>query len=103
MTDFAFDEKRRGGVAELALSGDLDMTATFRLEPAIDRLLDDAEEIVLDLSGVSFVDSSGLGLLLATHQRTQEAECSMAIVGSRPEIQRVFRLAGVDDVLPLSP
>jgi anti-sigma B factor antagonist len=103
MTEFAFEEKRRGGVAELALAGDLDMSATFRLEPAIDRLLEDAEEIVLDLSGVAFVDSSGLGLLLATHQRSQEAECPLAIVNSRPEIRRVFRIAGVDDVLPIAP
>jgi anti-anti-sigma factor len=105
MTEFAFEESRRGRVAELALSGDLDMSATFRLEPALDRLLDgdDVGELVLDLSDVAFVDSSGLGLLLATYQRSQETERPMAIVNSRPEIQRVFRLAGVDDVLPISP
>jgi len=105
MTDFAFEESRRGGVAELALSGDLDMSATFRLEPALDRLLDggDVSELVLDFSDVVFVDSSGLGLLLTTYQRSQEAECPLAIINSRPEIQRVFRIAGVDDVLPISP
>ena len=104
MTEFAFEESRRGGVAELALSGDLDMTATFRLEPALDRLLEgEVSELVLDLADVSFVDSSGLGLLLATYQRSQDAACPMAIVNSRPEIQRVFRMAGVDDVLPISP
>jgi anti-anti-sigma factor len=103
MRDFAFEESRRGEVAELALSGDLDMSATFRLEPTIDRLLEEASEIVLDLSDVAFVDSSGLGLLLTTYERSRDAECSMAIVNSRPEIQRVFRLAGVDDVLPISP
>jgi anti-sigma B factor antagonist len=104
MREFAFEESRRGGVAELALSGDLDMTATFRLEPALDRLLDgdDVSELVLDLSNVAFVDSSGLGLLLTAYQRSQEAKCPMAIVNSRPEIQRVFHLAGVDDVLPIS-
>ena len=105
MTGFAFEESRRGRVAELSLSGDLDMSATFRLEPTLDRLLEggDVSELVLDLSEVAFVDSSGLGLLLTTYERSREAECPMAIVRARPEIQRVFRLAGVDDVLPLSP
>jgi anti-anti-sigma factor len=105
MTEFAFEESRRGEVAELALSGDLDMTATFRLEPTLDRLLEHegVSELVLDLSDVGFVDSSGLGLLLATYQRSQEVQRPMAIVNSRPEIQRVFRIAGVEDVLPLSP
>jgi anti-anti-sigma factor len=104
MTRFEFDERRTGPVAEVALSGELDMTATFRLEPAIDRLLEtgDVRELVLDLTGVDFVDSSGLGLLLTTHERTTQAAVSMAIVGTRPEIERVFQLAGIHDVLPIS-
>jgi len=105
MREFTFEETRRGGTAELALSGDLDMSATFRLEPSVDRLLDgqDVTELVLDLAEVAFVDSSGLGLLLTTYERSRDAETSMSIVGARPEIQRVFRLAGVEDVLPISP
>ena len=105
MTEFTFEETRRGGVAECVLSGDLDMSATFRLEPSVDRLLagEDVTELVLDLAEVAFVDSSGLGLLLTTYERSRYAETPMSIVGARPEIQRVFRLAGVDDVLPISP
>jgi len=105
MRDFTFaeTETERDGSAKLALSGDLDMSATFRLEPALDRLLSSGRvgELVLDLSGVAFVDSSGLGLLLATYERSREAGTAMAIVGPSPEVQRVFRLAGVETVLPL--
>jgi stage II sporulation protein AA (anti-sigma F factor antagonist) len=102
VASFSFDETRRPGAAELTLAGDLDMSATFRLEPAIDRLLksDEVSEIVLDLGGVEFVDSSGLGLLLETYDRTQQADVRMSIVPGRPETQRVFRLAGVEDALP---
>jgi anti-anti-sigma factor len=104
MGDFDFAERRKGDEAAVALSGELDMTATFRLEPAIDRLLeaDGVRRLVLDLAGVDFVDSSGLGLLLATHERSAAADVSMSIVGTRPEISRVFELAGIRDVLPLS-
>ena len=103
MRDFTFAETRSDGSAKLALSGDLDMSATFRLEPALDRLLSSGQvdELVLDLSGLAFVDSSGLGLLLATSERSRDAGIAMAIVEPSPEIQRVFRLAGVDGVLPL--
>ena len=101
-TEFTFDENRRGEVAELTLAGDLDMQATFRLEPALERLLDagDVDELVLDLSDVSFVDSSGLGLLLGAYDRCVESETEMAIVPGAPEVQRVFALAGVQDALP---
>ena len=104
MPVFSFAEARREGVAELALSGDLDMSATFRLEPALDRVFDAGEvrEVVLDLGGVTFVDSAGLGLMLATYERSRDARTRMAIVGARPEVERVFRLAGVEHLLPLA-
>jgi anti-anti-sigma factor len=103
MPAFSFAEARREGVAELALTGDLDMSATFRLEPALDRVFDagDVRELVLDLDGVTFVDSSGLGLMLATYERSREAQTRMAIVRARPEVQRVFALAGVEGLLPI--
>ena len=104
MPHFSFEQSRHGGKAELTLKGDLDMAATFRLEPELDHLLDTGvREIVLDLGGVEFVDSSGLGLLMATHDRSREAGTRMALVAARPEIQRVFQITGLDSVLPLSP
>ena len=100
MTDFTIDETARGDAVDLALSGDLDMSATFALEPVLDRVLaEDPRELVLDLSHVGFVDSSGLGLLIATHERATRADVDMAIAGAGPEIQRVIHIAGMDGVL----
>jgi anti-anti-sigma factor len=102
VSDFAYDERRRGDVAEVALSGELDMQATFRLEPALDRLLDsgDVRELVLDLRDVRFVDSSGVGLIVETYERGREAHTDIALVPGRPEVQRVFQVTGLADVLP---
>ena len=102
MTEFAFEEiaPRRGSRAR-ALGRprhDRHLPAGAGARPAARGR--GVTELVLDLADVSFVDSSGLGLLLATYERSQDATCPMAIVNSRPEIQRVFRMAGVDDVLP---
>jgi anti-sigma B factor antagonist len=102
MNDFTIDETAREDAVALGLAGDLDMSATFALEPVLDRILaDGARELVLDLGGVGFVDSSGLGLLIATHERTSDADVAMAITGAAPEIQRVFQIAGLDGVLPV--
>jgi anti-anti-sigma factor len=105
MSSFSYEAKRRGGVAQIALAGELDMSATFQLEPELDRLLDarDVREIVLDLGDVEFVDSSGMGLLMATLDRTRESNTRVALVSVRPEVRRVFQIAGLDEVLPLSP
>jgi anti-sigma B factor antagonist len=100
MNAFTIDETAREGTVELALGGDLDMSATFALEPVLDRVLADGPgELVLDLGEVDFVDSSGLGLLIATHERSGRAEVEMAITGAGPEIQRLFHVAGLDGVL----
>jgi anti-anti-sigma factor len=102
MPDFTIDETPRDGGVGLALAGDLDMSATFALEPVLDRVLaGNPRELVLDLEDVSFVDSSGLGLLIATHERASRADVDMAITGAGPEIQRVFRVAGLEGVLPV--
>jgi anti-anti-sigma factor len=104
MTGFNIDESPRPGGVGLALTGDLDMSATFALEPVLDRVLaDNPRELVLDLGEVSFVDSSGLGLLIATHERASNADVEMAITRAGPEIQRVFTIAGLDGVLPVRP
>ena len=102
MTEFKIDESALGDTVGLALSGDLDMSATFALEPVLDRVLaDNPRALVLDLGAVPFVDSSGLGLLIATHERATRADVDMAIAGAGPEIQRVIHIAGLDDVLPV--
>ena len=104
MPDFSIDETARDDGVELDLAGDLDMSATFALEPVLDRVLADGpRRLVLDLGDVAFVDSSGLGLLIATHERASGAEVDMAITGAGPEIQRVFSIAGLDGVLPVRP
>jgi anti-anti-sigma factor len=102
MKDFRIDEAARDDAVELALGGDLDMSATFVLEPVLDRVLEDRPGgLVLDLADVDFVDSSGLSLLVATHERAGRAEVPMEIAGASPEVQRVFAIAGLDGVLPV--
>ena len=100
--EFTIDETRRGDTVELKVAGELDMSATFALEPVIDRVLADGpREFVLDLADVPFVDSSGLGLLISTHERAERDSVDMAITGAGREIQRIFHFAGLGGVLPV--
>ena len=104
MRDLTIDETRREDAVVLQLGGDLDMSATFALEPVIDRVLaGQPRELVLDLGKVAFVDSSGLSLLVATHERAARAEVDLAIAHAGPEIQRVLQIAGLDGLLPATP
>ena len=61
----------RGPRATAALLGEFDMAATFTVEPALERLLDEPglEALTLDLSAVRFVDSTGIGVLVRVDRR----------------------------------
>ena len=91
---------RRAGTAMLiTASGELDMASAPLLRDSIDRdSVDHAELIVLDLAGVSFIDSSGLHALMALHDDLGER---LRIVAS-PVCARLFELTGVAGVLPLA-
>ena len=77
------------------------MAATFRLEPEIDRLLDapDLRRLECDLSGVSFVDSAGLGLLLALRDRAQTHGIEMTVVSVARPVRRILDLSGLAGLL----
>ena len=82
--------------------GELDGANASRLrdvmtsQPAPDRL-------VIDLSGVSFVDSAGLGALIGGIRRTREASGEVAISVSGPGVTRVLQTAGFDRIVPVEP
>jgi anti-anti-sigma factor len=86
---------------ELAIAGELDMAATFKLEPQLDRLLDapGLRRLECDLTGVSFVDSAGLGLLLALRERAQERGIAMTVVSVSAAVRRILDVSGLDAVL----
>ena len=85
----------------IALVGELDLHGAERVAQELARAeATDARRIVLDLSGLQFIDSSGVRLILAAHARSRMAGDRLALIpGPRP-VQRVFELTGVTDRLP---
>jgi len=98
---FQLVSRRVGQSLELALAGELDMAATFKLEPQLDRLLDapDLRRLECDLAGVSLLDSSGLGLLLAMRERAHDRGIAMAIVSVSAPVRRILDVSGIGAVL----
>ena len=85
-----------------ALHGEFDMAATFTVEPALERLLDEPglETLALDLSDLRFVDSTGVGVIVRLADETRERGIDLTIAPGPPEVQRVFEVSGLADVLP---
>ena len=100
--DFRFDLRKEGSDVELRIFGEFDMTGVMRVEPEITQLLrrEQVERFVLDLSGLEFVDSTGLGVILELDQRARRGEFELSIVPGPRHVQRVFEVTKLADVLP---
>ena len=76
----------------LWVSGEIDMSVSERFEAAAAESLDGQREFVIDLSGVSFLDSTGIRAILSTAKRTDKGVC---LREPRPSVRKVIELTGI--------
>jgi anti-anti-sigma factor len=102
---FDFELRERPGGIDVRLRGELDMGAVFRLEPALDDLAAHASsrEVVFDLRELTFIDSSGLGVLVAADRRVRSAGGETRFVRGPDQVMRVFARTALDTALPFEP
>jgi anti-sigma B factor antagonist len=78
------------GEALLRVAGALDLAGGDLLEEALSPFLGTTERVVLDLSDVQFIDSSGLGALIAVHQQAVDAGSELALRAPSDAVRRVL-------------
>ncbi|GHA69575.1 hypothetical protein GCM10010372_81160 [Streptomyces tauricus] len=100
----AADHTTLNGILVVTLSGEIDHTAKDQFSNAL-LSCDGAAplRIVADLSEVTFMDSSGINILLATHQKASSKQGWLRIVGAQQAVQRVLHIVGVDQIIDCHP
>src|SRR4051812_19010112 len=100
--ELRYATERHGDSATVRIEGDLDMSGMLRLEQELTRLIDRdrVAELTLDLSRVTFIDSTGLGLIINTDQSARQDGVALRLVRGPREVHRVFEMVGLADVLP---
>jgi anti-anti-sigma factor len=99
---FHCDARSLGDTTTLLPEGELDVATV----PLLDEALRDAETaatVVLDLRGLTFIDSEGIRLLLTWHRRSEAAGRALRLVPGPDAVQRVFALTGVTEALGFEP
>lgn len=94
----------QGKAIRVSLRGDLDLKTADPLREALDKLADRYRDknLVLDLGEVSFVDSSGLGVILGRYRRLAQDMRTISLVGVKPGVRAVLELAGIDSIMSVS-
>jgi anti-anti-sigma factor len=88
------------GIAVISLAGELDLSTIPKLEPRLLEELRNPAGVVVDLTRLNFIDSSGIGLLIRAF-RSEQAGPMHTVVAPGSQVERVFQLAGIDSALPV--
>jgi anti-sigma B factor antagonist len=88
----------------ISLRGELDLSTAEELDAVLEQAFAKrAESLVIDLSESTFIDSTGIRSLLAAQRRAERCKTRLVIVPAPPEVQRVFKVCGLETVLPFVP
>ena len=98
------DIEDAGGYQILRPSGDLDVYTVGSLRDALATLIEDkTPKVVVDLDGVPFMDSSGLGALMGGVHRMREAGGDLAIACTREQHLKLFTITGFGEGVSIAP
>ena len=89
-------------VLTLYLSGEVDHHGAGVLMKELDQILESRlpKAVTLDLSGISFMDSSGIAVMLRVFKRMKAAGGSVKVQGVPTQADRVLKTAGLDKLMP---
>lgn len=85
------------------LSGEFDLSAKEKFESAMAAVTGDHRpaSLVVDLGGLTFIDSSGLRAIMELYGRSRDEGVDFVVTPGPSEVQHVFELTGLDQVLPM--
>ena len=89
-------EKKKNALI-VRLSGELDHSAATAIRRELDALIAQTGVIrlILDLNGLEFMDSSGIGLIIGRYKLMHRRGGSVAVCGANARMDRIFRMAGL--------
>ncbi|MBD5636092.1 MAG: STAS domain-containing protein [Candidatus Eremiobacteraeota bacterium] len=92
------------GAQLFSLGGSLDLATSPSLRATLMEAADrEKHEIIVDLSDLEFLDSTGLGALIGAHKRAAEHGGSVRLVAQEGQILRLLRITGLLDVFAVYP
>ncbi|GLZ40180.1 STAS domain-containing protein [Actinokineospora sp. NBRC 105648] len=89
------------GHTVVAVTGELDTHTAGRFKLALLDLVEDGARLVVDLSDLDFIDSSGLSVFIAVHKRSVPRGAEVVLDRVPPFLSRILTITGLDQVIPV--
>ena len=100
---FAVQSRQADGVTVVDVGGEVDIETAPRMRAALAAAVDAGLPVVVDLGGVTFMDSFGFGVLAAAHQRGARAGTPVLLRAVSHRIRHLLDLLGLDAVMNIEP
>jgi anti-sigma B factor antagonist len=101
MRTYSIKTEQKNDVNIIYLSGDIDLSNSPVLRKKLNELLNHSSNILVDLSSVSYMDSSGLATLVEAMQKTARTNGKFKISGLKGEVKNIFEIARLNDVFSI--
>ena len=83
----------------LEITGRLDTTTAPNLESVINELSEDTKELIFDMSGVEYISSAGIRVLLGAYKKRNSHQGTMRIEKANDMVREVFEMTGLSEML----
>jgi len=95
--------ERRKDTVIAHVTGELDHCSAPAVRRELDRMIADpgVKQLVLDLSGMTFMDSSGIGVILGRYREMRRRGGGVAVRGMNPHVEKIFLLSGMNQVIEI--
>ena len=100
--ELSVDSRPAGGRTVVTVGGDIDVYTAPELRDRLVELVEAGHyHLVVDLEGVDFLDSTGLGVLVGALKRVRAHEGSLLLVCTQERLLKIFRITGLAKVFPI--
>ena len=96
-------KSRVGAFDVVAAVGEVDVASSPSLQRAIEECVGEGCRAVVDLGSVSFLDSTGLAVLVQAYNACRDAGGGLRLVVTDPNVKKVFEVTALDDVFAIYP
>jgi anti-sigma B factor antagonist len=101
--DFEIVERPGGDAPVIAVIGEIDVATAPQLRECLHKVIAEGHAtVVLDLLGVTFLDSTALGVLVGALKRCRELGGELHVVVADARIMKIFEITGLTKVFPIS-
>ncbi len=93
-------ESSSNGASVVKIAGELDLSSIPKMEGPLHEQIEQRLAVLVDLTSLRFIDSSGIGVLIEASHHANGTPMRV-LIGRDTQVERVFRIAGIDEVLPV--